>query len=208
MPRKVVLLVTGEIYHIYNRGVDKRNIFENENDYLRFYQSLIFFNRTEPVVCFRDAAEGYRVGDNTEPLVEVIAYSLLANHYHRLLKQVSDNGVSEYMKRTGVGYTGYFNDKYKRSGSLFQGTFKRVLVETDEQYNYLFAYVNENSYVHNYCGERELYQSSSLHYQKIAVSKLIGNYESIGNYNFSENVKLAKEICRRRKSVPDLGFLD
>lgn len=202
MPRVKIPIVTGESYHSYNRGVDKRKIFLDKYDYIRFYQSLYLFNSVEPITNFR-LAKINDTSQETKRLVEIKAYSLLPNHYHLILKQVSEGGIGEFLRRVGGGYTSYFNEKYKRSGSLFQGTFKRVHISNEEQMQYVFAYVNENHSVHDLLMERELYHSSSIHYQGKRKSQVI-EHESKGCYPLLENIELAKDIYQRRKSMKDL----
>ena len=195
MPRKIIPLVTGQIYHIYNRGVDKRDIFQETGDYQRLYYSLIYFNTDQISQNFRLAKSRY--SKDSQRLVDVHAYSLLPNHFHLILTQLKDNGISEYMKRVSAGYTGFFNEKYKRSGSLFQGTFKRIHVEDEEQYRYLFAYVNENHYVHGISRQSGYVYSSSEHFQKINVSHLINI--DMAEYHSSEAQKIAEDIYVKRK---------
>lgn len=197
MPRKIVPLITDEIYHVYNRGTDKRQIFLNKNDYLRFYQTLNVFNVVTPIVNFDSALVLHKKGIQSEKLVEILAYALLPNHYHLVLKQLVDGGISEFIKRIAGGYTSYFNLEQKRSGVLFQGKFKRVHVDTDEQLNYLLVYVNENHLVHGYDLEREICHSSSIHYQGIRKSILINS--QFEEYNFSKSVELARQIYEQRK---------
>ncbi len=201
MPRKIVPLITGDYYHIFNRGTDKRDIFLNKGDYLRFYLNLQYFNVEEPVVHFDAAKTAYKNSEVKIKLVEVYAYSLLPNHYHLILRQLVDGGISEFMKRVSGGYTSYFNKRQeqKRTGVLFQGKFKRVHIDTDEQLNYLFMYVNENHFVHGIDVEREVCHSSSLHYQGLVKSALLKKIST--PYNFNESVVLAKEIYKKRQLV-------
>jgi REP element-mobilizing transposase RayT len=142
----------GEYYHVYNRGVDKRTIFEDEYDFIRFLQSLDEFNTVEPIgsiyeSSFRKDPPGSSAS-KSEKLVEIIAYCLNSNHYHLLLKQVSDEGIPKFMHRLSTGYTKYFNHKSDRSGSLFQGRFKAVHVDSNEYLLHLSVYVNLNDQVH------------------------------------------------------------
>jgi len=130
----------------------------------------------------------------------------LPNHYHLILKQLEDGGISEYLKRVSGGYTSYFNKKQKRNGVLFQGKFKRVHIESDEQYNYLLAYVNENHFVHNIRINREICHSSSLHYQGIVNSVLLPHIDQ--KYNFNEGIKLAQEIYFKRKLLKTNTMLE
>jgi putative transposase len=92
------------------------------------------FNQVEPVLSLY-ISNKLPVGIRSlqkQKLVEIIAYCLINNHYHLILKQLVDGGISEFMKRIGTGYTGYFNCKYKRSVALFQGKFKSIHVDSNE----------------------------------------------------------------------------
>lgn len=200
MSRKIVPLISGEKYHIYNRGVDKRVVFQDSFDYMRFYQSLAFFNTPEPTQNYKLAKSSFDA--DCKKLVKIHAYALLPNHFHILIEQVIDGGISEFIKRVSVGYVGYFNEKYSRSGVLFQGKYKKVLVESDEQYNYLIAYINENHFVHGLAVKREMYQTSSFHYQKLGKSKVINTLFS--NYEHKDAVDLAHDIYDMRTSMKDL----
>ncbi|MFZ2523431.1 MAG: transposase [Minisyncoccia bacterium] len=139
-------IVVGEYYHIYNRGVDKGIIIKDKRDLGRLIKCLELFNSKEPIGSLRDI----KLGDHKikTKLVEIVSYCLNRNHFHFLLKEMSEGGISEFMKRLTGGYTWYFNSKYRRSGSLFQGTFKSVLVTSNEQLLYLSAYINLNNRVH------------------------------------------------------------
>jgi len=203
MPSVKIAPINGETYHVFNRGVDKRDIFLDRYDYIRFYQSLDYFNSVKPTKNFRYAKAQSEENANIERLVEIQAYSLLPNHYHVLVKQLTERGLGEFLRRVSSGYTSYFNEKYIRSGTLFQGTFKRIHIESQEQLQYLFAYVNENQFVHGVTKKRELYQSSSLHYQGKRKSRLISK-ENKGYYPYSENIALAQSIFAKRETMKDL----
>src|SRR3989338_2891021 len=152
--------ITGEYYHIFNRGVEKRKTFLNVADFFRFIFSLYELNDKNTVVMrerikerkSRNSKNKY-IGDTyvflnkkKEPLVEVIAFCLMPNHYHLILRQFVDGGISLFMKKLSNGYTGYFNEKYNRKGigSLFQGRFKAVHIENDRQLTALVAYIFTN----------------------------------------------------------------
>lgn len=197
MARNYVLLENGERYHLFNRGVDKRDVFLDKNDYIRFYMSLEVFNTADPSHNFELAKN--KVRTDQDRIVKVLAYSLLPNHFHLLVEQLKDNGISNFMKRVLGGYTSYFNEKYKRSGVLFQGRYKRVHVDSEEYYQYLFAYVNENHYVHSFQREHDVIYSSAVHYSKESLSKVIGSDVNIGSYNADEAMQLARSIAKRRE---------
>lgn len=141
--------VINEIYHIYNRGVDKRNIFLDDHDRFRFIHDLYEFNDEQPAqnIYYRNI---YEVSPRKieQPrrklLVEMLAFCLMNNHFHFLLRQKRENGISKFMRKLGTGYTIYFNQKYERSGALFQGLFKAVLVKEESQLLHLPYYIHFN----------------------------------------------------------------
>jgi putative transposase len=130
------------IYHVYNRGVDKRDIFNNDSDRRRFLACLHCFNDTGQSRN-ADYPENTK-NDDREKLVEILAFVLMPNHYHLLIKPLVENGVSEFMRKIGTGYTHYFNIQNERSGTLFQGKYKFVRIEDDEQLNYIPFYIHFN----------------------------------------------------------------
>ena len=153
MPNKRLKFVTGEFYHIFNRGVEKRDIFQQTSDYFRFIFCLYELN-DKNLIKMRDRIDerknrkhtGATRVDKRDPLVEVIIFCLMPNHYHLILRPLIDNGISLFMKKLGDSYVGYFNEKYNRKGmgSLFQGRFKAVHVQTDEQFMNLVCYIFTN----------------------------------------------------------------
>ncbi|MBU3935026.1 transposase [Patescibacteria group bacterium] len=146
----------GHIYHIYNRGVEKRDIFLSDNDRWRFLQGLFLFNDEKTVanLLFRLEKEKKALNfkilreylnqwkDERKALTKIMLDCLKPNHFHLLLEEISDGGISRFMQKLGVGYTRYFNKKYERNGHLFQGPFQVVRVENDDQLRYLIAYIN------------------------------------------------------------------
>lgn len=157
MGTRRIVLANNQIYHIYNRGVDKRDISCNSKDSDRFIRDMLAFNTGQPIR-LRDnrytlqtqQKDSLDIFSYDDPLVEIIAYCLNPNHFHLMLRQMSDGGISEFMKRLSGGYTWWFNDKYKRSGSLFQGRFKSEHVNSDSYLLRLSVYVNLNFRVHGY----------------------------------------------------------
>ena len=143
--------VNNTIYHIYNRGVEKRNIFGDGKDHLRFIHDLFEFNDVRPAFNFNYYLNKQSI--EVEPryikkprklLVEILAFCLMPNHYHLLLRQRLENGIIAFMQKFGTGYTMYFNQKYNRVGSLFQGRFKAVLVNQNSHLLYLSHYIHLN----------------------------------------------------------------
>lgn len=138
---------TNEFYHLYNRGVDKRKIFINKNDYIRFIHDLYEFNDSNPAQAFsRQKNVGYQVSDimGRRLLVSLHTFALMPNHHHLLVEQVKEKGISLFMRKLHLGYTNAFNLKNKRSGHLFQGTFKDVHIKDDRQLAHLVCYIHSN----------------------------------------------------------------
>ena len=156
MPTRKAVFANNEFYHIFNRGVDKREIILDYDDADRFLKSIMLFNSKKPIGSIYEKSFSQNpLGGLTAKsgkLVNIVAYCLNPNHFHFILEQVVDGGISEFMKRLGGGYTWYFNHKNKRSGSLFQGSFKSVLVDKNEYLLHLSAYVNLNNRVHQLGG--------------------------------------------------------
>jgi hypothetical protein len=145
----------GEYYHIFNRGVDKRKIFSDKEDLFRFFQSMDEFNSVDPIgSLYKNSFCKNQLScpiAKSKKLVEFIAYCLNPNHYHFILKELVEGGISEFMKRMG-GYTWHFNKKYDRSGALFQGNYKAVHIISNEYLLRVSAYVNLNDKVHQLSG--------------------------------------------------------
>jgi putative transposase len=143
MTRKFDLSI-GEFYHIYNRGTDKRLVFIDEYDYERFRRLLYLCNSKNSIIV-RDIPIGLTYGYEREnTLVNVGLYCLMPNHFHLLLHEKIENGISLFMQKLSTAYSAYFNKKYSRSGSLFEGTFKATHADTDEYLKYLFSYIHLN----------------------------------------------------------------
>lgn len=138
----------GEYYHIYNRGTDKRNIFADKKDYERFIYYLFFCNDSNPLLNsqfhYRGLASIQNIKDERKTIVEVVCFCLMPNHFHLLLKQKTEKGIPTFMQKIGTGYTMYFNTKCKRSGSLFQGTFKAKHITQDSYLTHLTRYIHLN----------------------------------------------------------------
>lgn len=139
--------VTGEYYHVYNRGVDKRTIFLGDADYRRFLESLSLFNTLNTADHTKRIINGHdRITaiPKQDCLVKVVDFCLMPNHYHLILKQLQDGGISKFTQKISIGYTEYFNLKRDRSGVLFQGRTKKKHVNSNEYLQYLIEYVYFN----------------------------------------------------------------
>jgi putative transposase len=141
-----VQLLEGEFYHVYNRGTDKRVLFRDDTDRQRFLKLLYISNSVESVNIrniLRKNSEPYAY-DRGETLVHIGAYCLMPNHFHILVTSRVEDGVSKFMKKLCTGYSMYFNKRYNRTGTLFEGPFKSKWVGEDTYLKYLYAYIHLN----------------------------------------------------------------
>jgi putative transposase len=146
MTHKIDLSV-GEFYHIYNRGVDKRIVYQEKIDYCRFIALLYLCNSTKNID-FRSykglTFEELFAIERGSTLVNIGAYCLMPNHFHLLLQEKKPNGISLFMQKLLTAYTMYFNKKNERTGALFAGTYKITHANYDEYLKYLFSYIHLN----------------------------------------------------------------
>lgn len=164
MPGRITPLVSGEYYHIYNRGNEKRKIFTKAWDYKRFQKTFYYYqfnSLRQSFSKFTKADLGLFKPDSEKRIVEVVCYCLMPNHFHFLMRQLQENGISKFVGQLSNSYTKYFNTKYKRIGSLFQGTFKAVHINTDEQLLHVSRYIHLNPVVSGIVKKPESYRWSS-----------------------------------------------
>ena len=151
-----IKIVPGEYYHIFNRGVNKQLIFHDNADRARFlflilyFQSpVVFINIGRPVKHFVKHRV-FNISKETQQKIvtgrfmELASFCLMPNHFHLILKEVEENGIAKYMQRVLNSYTKYYNTKYNKSGHLFQGPYKAVHVEDNDQLLYLSTYIHRN----------------------------------------------------------------
>lgn len=144
---RAIDLSVNEFYHLYNRGSDKRVVFLDTKDHERFIALLYLANSTTPVHISNyqglTLIELLSV-ERGETLVDIGAYCLMPNHFHLLVREKTEKGISTFMQKVMTGYTMYFNKKYERTGALFGGTFKAQHADDDVYLKYLFAYIHLN----------------------------------------------------------------
>lgn len=152
MPAKNVLkeYEEGGYYHVYNRGVEKREIFLDEEDYHTFIGYLKTY--LTPIdlrgLTLKDEAgrtvSPSRKLNNYAEEIQLIAYCLMPNHFHLMLRQATEKGMAKFIQSILTKYVRYFNKKYSRVGGLFQGVYKTVHIKSEEQFTYLTKYIHRN----------------------------------------------------------------
>ncbi len=148
-----------EIYHVLNRGVDKRKIFLDKQDYFRFVHDLFELNDQSVVdtgsyrfqqknkTCDIECRNINFIERKKKPrklLVDIYAFCQMPNHYHLFLNTKVDNGIPRFMQKVNMGYSKYFNQKYKRKGTLFEGRYKSILVKQESHFYHLPYYIHLN----------------------------------------------------------------
>lgn len=162
MPYRTVPFINDNFYHLYNRGLQKEPIFNNRRDYSFFMQSLFYYQIENPKPKFSLYRQSKLFPiDLAKKMIEIVAYCLMPNHFHLLIKQVRDGGISEFMRRFIHSYTKYRNIKYQRQGPVLNGVFKAVRIETDEQLVHVSRYIHLNPLVSHLVKDLRLYNWSS-----------------------------------------------
>ena len=146
-----------EHYHVLNRGSDKQTIFRDRRDWIRFLFLILHFQ--SPSINFPQLGrsvshfvktQSFDIDDEVlekiaaDRAVELVAFALIPNHFHLILREVKEGGIARYMQRAEGAYAKYFNTKYERVGHLFQGSYKSVHVGDNDQLLYLSAYIHRN----------------------------------------------------------------
>lgn len=207
-------LITGLYYHIYNRGVDKRDIFMNKADLNRFALSVKEFNVVEPIGSLKECLLLKNKDSGVEPpnpLVSIVVYCLNPNHFHFIIKQEVDGGISEFFRRLSGGYTSYFNLIHKRNGALFQGRFKSKLINDDAYFLKIRPYTHLNYLIHDIPKEKmHLVLSSEKEYDtnnfdivsKKEAKDLLEFYG--GNENFKKECLDVIDMIREERGKTSL----
>lgn len=125
------VLATGEFYHIYNRGIDKRLTFIEDADYRKFLFGMLSINSGHSVL-------------TGSPLVGIVAYAIMPNHYHFLMRQEVDGGITRLFHRLMTSYAMFFNKKYGRDGHLCSASFKSKHVTNEAHLEHLIRYIHQN----------------------------------------------------------------
>ena len=152
MPGRKTPLVTGEIYHIFNRGINRIPTFIKKKEYERAVDCLQFYRFKNPPVRlsvflrYEDKKQNdvLKILKDRVVLIDILSFCLMPNHFHFLLRQKAENGISKFLSNFQNSYTRYFNTKNERDGSLFLNQFKAVRIETDEQLLHVSRYIHLN----------------------------------------------------------------
>ena len=188
--------VTGEYYHIYNRGIDKRVIFKLKGDYERFMMLLYLANSKNSFRLDDLLNKQHKIFseilvlEKGESLVSIGAWCLMTNHFHLLVRQEIDGGITKFMKKFGTGYSMFFNIKYQRTGALFGGPFKSKLIGSDDNYmRQMFAYIHINPLEIKFPNWEEQINKPSVEMKKFLESYRYSSYlDYTGKHRVEKNI--------------------
>jgi len=201
--RKLVFQ-NGSLYHIFNRGLDRRNVFQDTRELYRALELLSFYNHKDVPVRYSQFLQlSLEAKDNTlkrlsenESLVDVLAFCLMPNHFHFHFRQKIDNSVSTFIANFTNSFTKYFNAKYKRIGPLFEGVFKAVFIESDDQLIHLSRYIHLNPVASSIINSNQLldykWSSYSAYLSLSKESKIVLDKETV--LSFFKTSKLYEEF--------------
>lgn len=179
----------GEIYHVFNRGIERRSTFTDKKEFERIQKLIKFYRHRDIPIRFSQVIQQPQdirekiLNDlfKSERVIDILSYCIMPNHFHFLLQQNVDKGISTFISNTTNAYTKYFNTKHKRTGPLFEGVFKAVHIESDEQLVHVSRYIHLNPVASNIIANEELenYKWSSYPEYLSLSSKEISQKELI-----------------------------
>lgn len=184
MPYRKVRIVKDEMYHICSKSIADFKIFNCEDDYERIKDEFLFYSAGKPVCSFYSFRELNKISElrlrsenESNKIVNIVAYCIMPTHIHLILKEKQENGISAFMGAVLKSYSRYFNNKHKRKGPLWESRFTNVLIKNDEQFVHVTRYVHLNP----------------------VTAYLVNNPVNWKHSSFREYVNLIKEedrICR------------
>lgn len=201
MERKVKF-IPEEYYHLFSRGVEKRKIFLDRKDYERFLALLYILNQEEHFHVSNFLNKGQKnildlyKQKRGKLLVSILAYALMPNHYHLVVQEIKEGGISIFKMKLFTAYSMYFNKKYERSGPLFVHPFRSEHIGDDAYFRYLFAYIHLNCIE---LFEREWKESGIKNYK--------GAKEFLENYRYSSYQDFCGFSDRPESQIVDLKKL-
>lgn len=202
--------ITQGYYHIYNRGVEKKDIFLDKRDHLRFLEALDFYRKSPQPMKLSDYRRGvikYKRQESQIELVRIFVYCLMPNHFHLLISQLVEGGITQFLRKLSDSYARYFNTKYQRVGPLFQGSFKAKLIETDEYLLQLSKYIHRNAFLlKKWEGKKQTYPYSSYNFYLTQEKHPFCDLEFISSYFSKNNPNLSYQSFVEEEESSSLFF--
>lgn len=205
--------ITGNLYHLYNRGVAKQPIFKNSYDYQRLLNTFAYYLDRAVTLKISEVSKK-RLAEilsekPTKPQVEILSFCLMPNHFHLIVKQLLNFGITNFMRFALDSYTKYFNVKYDRVGPIFQGKFKAKEIKTDGQFMHLSRYIDLNPFTAKLISNPEEYTWSSLTLYLSGIKtrlsqpkNILTYFQSIKEYNYF--IKDFQDYIKSNEEIDDL----
>lgn len=152
MRKKGIPFMVGDYYHIFNRGAHKQPVFKDEQDRKRFLLLLLLTN-TNQQTDFRTILKKYKGEFNVdvfketfgEKIVDILAYTLMTNHFHLVLREREEGGISKFMRKLSTSYSMYFNARHNHDGVVFQGRYRCVHLSNEDCFQQVWAHILLNA---------------------------------------------------------------
>lgn len=212
MPRRKEIFVVGEIYHIVNRSLSGTPIFQGKYLVNRFLKTTQYYLTSSPQVSYSNSdiySDNPSSLNSSSNLVTIFAYCIMPNHFHFILRQDKNNGIRIFIQRLINSYSHYYNIKNNRKGPLFEGAFKAIRVETEEQLLHLSRYIHLNPVTSYLTENPKDYQFSSYSSYvggnqplKIDTTMIMSNFSSPKKY--MEFVLSRKDYQRKLEEIKHL----
>jgi len=221
MPTRLEPFVNANIYHIFNKTIDQKRVFQSDKYSQEFYQRLIYYRSTNSTRSYSDID---KLNKETQEIInqdifiekdyqiKVLSYSFMPNHYHFLLEQCQDDGISGFVSKVTNSFTRYYNLKNQRKGQLFLKDFKAVLIRTDEQLIHTSRYIHLNPYsggVVNNLDELVKYDKSSFpNYLGLKNDKLVSSERIMSSFkNIDEYKNFVFDRAEYQREIEDFKHI-
>ena len=221
MPTRLEPFVNANIYHIFNKTIDQKRVFQSDKYSQEFYQRLIYYRSTNSTRSYSDII---KLNKETQAIInqdifiekdyqiKVLSYSFMPNHYHFLLEQCQDDGISGFVSKVTNSFTRYYNLKNQRKGQLFLKDFKAVLIRTDEQLIHTSRYIHLNPYsggVVNNLDELVKYDKSSFpNYLGLKNDKLVSSERIMSSFkNIDEYKNFVFDRAEYQREIEDFKHI-
>lgn len=216
-------MANGEIYHVFNRSIADFVIFNDQNEMERMRQLIKYYLVEQDLKYSKFLElkiveqEGFNgaidiISKDNDPIVQIIAWCIMPTHFHLVLKQLKENGISDYLRKILESYSSYFNAKHKRKGPLWESRFKNVLVDNDDQLNHLVRYLHLNPTTANLVDHPEdwLYSSYREYLERVDNNRAICQFDDILNINptpyrkfVNDQISYQRELAQIKKLLFD-----
>ncbi len=208
-PLRKEKFINGQLYHIYSRSIAKFEVFNTAGEYARFIKLMNLFRyenfkyKYSQFNVLSDKLKSEIISNlkkDNDKLVDIVSYCLMPTHFHLILEQKSDYGISSYIRRLLNGYSKYFNLKHRRTGPLWSSRFKSVLIEDDEQLLHLTRYIHLNPTSAGLAKRPEDWQHSSYN-EYINDANYICNYSDRLEINSKQYQKFVNDRKKYQKEL-------